>query len=197
MCSAKAQGAACYYTHMKRRIFVAIDLPTDLKTEIGESVRQWQWLPIRWLRQESWHITIIPPVYLEDAHVALLSSVLEKHRLGGSFTLQFSKIILAPPRSPARMIWLEGATPAGLGVLQKHVIAAWTSEPQIPAPSERALKSHITLARFKPGELAELEQKTRTLGEVTMQFDVSDVALMESRLMPNGAEYETLRTFAV
>lgn len=184
---------------MKRRIFIALDLPPELKQQIAETIKQWHWLPIRWSKPEHWHITLIPPVYLEDRELGSLMAALKRQRLGGPFTVRFSQVILAPPGIPARMIWIEGATPAELPQLKKKLEKAWGDLGALPQPKAelRPLSLHVTLARFEPGELKELEAKTRVLGEVDFTFGVQEVAVMESHLKPSGAEYETVTCFPI
>lgn len=182
---------------MKRRISVAIDLPPDLETKVSDVIRQWQWLPIRWLAPEQWHATIIPPVYLDSPAVEELAGTLKNTPLGKSPELTFTKISLAPPGVAARMIWLEGNPPPRLSELVKQIEKTWTSIPAIPHPKSesRPLKLHVTLARFEPGELRELEEKTHVLGEVSLRFTPREVALIESHLRPEGAEYATVAAF--
>lgn len=179
---------------MKRRIFLAIDLPPELKQRISEVIKQWHWLPIRWSKPENWHITLIPPMYLDDRGAELLTVLVSRSRFGKPFPVRFSRVVLAPPGVQARMIWLEGDTPSELPQLKKKLEKLWVSEPALPPlkPESRPSALHVTLARFEPGELKELESKTRTLGEVDFRFEANEVAVMESRLKPSGAEYERL-----
>ena len=181
---------------MKRRVFIAIDLPPELKQRIADTIKQWQWLPIRWLAPENWHITLIPPVHLEDPEIDALVALLKRQRLGGPFGVRFSRVILAPPGAPARMVWLEGEAPSELTQLQKKLEKAWASLAALAQPKgeHRPLALHVTLARFEPGELKELEAKTRTLGEVDFRFEANEVVVMESHLKPSGAEYGRLAT---
>ena len=181
---------------MKHRVFIAIDLPPELKTKVGEVIKQWRWLPIRWLAPESWHITVVPPVYLDDREAGLLSALVGRSRFGKPFPVRFSRVVLAPPGMPARMIWLEGDTSEALIQLKRKLGKAWASVAALPPlePESRAPHLHVTLARFGPGELAELETKTRVLDEVDFRFEASEVAVMESHLKPSGAEYEQLAT---
>lgn len=183
---------------MKRRVFIAIDLTGELKAKIAEIIKQWRWLPIRWLEPENWHITLIPPVYLNDAEVNSLIAALEKSRVSKYFVLNFLRISLAPPGQPSRMIWLEGETPSELVKLKNRLEKVWSARLALPSLKEdsRPLKLHVTLARFEPGDLKELEAKTSVLGEVKFRCEVREIAVMESRLKPAGAEYETLATIA-
>lgn len=184
---------------MKRRVFVAIDLPSDLKSQVAEYIQQWRWLPIRWLKPENWHITLIPPLALEDEEITKLSELLRASRLGGPFSVAFSNIVLAPPGGAARMVWLQGEAPAELAKLRERIEELWNDEKHLPSlkSETRPLALHVTLARFEPGELKELEAKTKVLGEVKLAFEAADVAVMESRLLPDGAEYQTLATAAL
>ena len=193
-----ATAAPWYHHGMKRRIFIAIDLPPELKQDIATAIHRWHWLPIRWLKPENWHATVIPPVYLEDAEVELLVAALRVGRAGKSVPLRFRRITLAPPGMTARMIWLEGETPPGFPGLKKRIEAIWSGERRLPPlRTDPPLRLHVTLARFEPGDLRELEAKTRVLGEVEFAFEARSIAVMESRLTPSGAEYTSMASIAL
>lgn len=186
-----------WYDHaMKRRIFIGIDLPAELKAEAANAITQWRFLPIRWTPPENWHITLVPPRYLEDQELSALVKLLERRKIDEPFPVVFSRVLLAPPGVPARMIWLEGATPPELPKLKHKLEKLWVSQPSVPSlkPELRLPHLHVTLARFEPGHLRELEAKTRVLGEVNFSFTAREIAVMESHLKPSGAEYETLAT---
>ncbi len=185
---------------MKRRIFIALDLSPALKQQVAEAITQWRFLPIRWLPPENWHITLVPPVYLDDPILETLITTLRRSRgCWEPFALRFSRVLLAPPGVPARMIWLEGEMPSELPKLKKKLEKLRASQPDLPPlkSESRPLHLHVTLARFEPGELRELEAKTRVLGEVDFSFEVHEVAVMESHLKPGGAVYETIARFPI
>lgn len=185
---------------MKRRIFIAIALPEELKAKINEAVKQWHWLPIRWLKPENWHITVVPPTYLEESEFEKLAKILKEGRLGRPFAVGFSRISLAPPGGKARMIWLEGETPPELTQLKKKIESLRLVTPSLPPIIEeenREARMHVTLARFESGELKEIEEKTRILGEIKLKFEVREIVMMESRLQSSGAEYIILERMAL
>lgn len=189
-----SRDAVAKVGRVKRRIFIAIDLPQELKAKIAEIIKQWHWLPIRWLKPENWHLTLIPPVYLEDQEIELLKTLLEKRNLGKPLALNFNRVLLAPPGVPARMIWLEGDAPPELGRLKKKLENIWAEGSGLPRlkPELRPLHLHVTLARFESGELQELEAKTRVLGDVDFKCGVKEIVVMESHLQSTGAEYKTI-----
>ncbi len=182
---------------MKRRVFVAVTFPELLREQVSDLIKQWRWLPARWLKPENWHITLVPPVYFEGGEIDLLKDVLSKGWLGKPFAVKLSRVVLAPPGGKARMIWLEGETPPELAKLKKKIETLWLAEARLPRFEEesRSLKLHVTLARFEPGDLREIEEKTRVLGETKFNFKVKEVSIMESHLRPEGAEYETVAGF--
>lgn len=178
---------------MKRRIFFALDLPEDLKERIAEAITQWRWLPIKWLAPANWHVTLVPPASFDPPALELLVALLRRHRLGGAFEITFSRILLAPPGAPARMIWLGGVAPPELARLKRAIERAWAKEPSLPpfeSEARRPFALHATLARFASGDLAALEAKTRVLGEVNFAFEAGEIVVMESHLTRAGAEYE-------
>lgn len=180
---------------MKRRVFIAIDLPIEQKHEVGEAIREFRWLPIRWLRPENWHVTLIPPAYLEEPEVKHLTQLLKREALGGSLTLRFSQLTLAPEGVQARMIWLEGVAPPELLRLKRKLEDLVSSDRELRGlfkRESRPLHLHVTLARFEPGALKQLESKTRILADVHFVCRVAAIQVMESHLKPSGAEYETL-----
>lgn len=179
---------------MKRRVFIAIDLPQEVKARLETAISQWHWLPIRWLKPEFWHITLIPPLYLEDEEIRSLQAVLEHTVLAKPFQLYFSRLMFAPPGIAARMIWLEGTTPKELSDLKKKLEDIMIARPYFfPIRREaRPFKLHVTLARFQPGDLKDLQEKVRMLGEVDLKCSAQGIVLMESHLKSEGAEYELI-----
>ena len=184
----------------RKRIFISIGLPEEVKRSLAEALKKWQWLPIRWLAEENWHITIIPPFYADEKELAAVKEVLEKAvKDFERFKLVFDSIILAPPEKKARMIWFSGPQNKKPEELKKKIEEAFSRHEAIPVlkPEKRPIASHITLARFEEGSLHELEQKTRILEELKISFLVEAVDITESHLKSSGAEYETLFSFSL
>lgn len=190
------RAARLYDNGVKRRIFLAINLPAEFKDGIAGLIKQWRWLPIRWMAPESWHITIIPPMYLEDDKVRALTALLQRAKLGKPLSVRFSQVSLAPPGRASRMIWLEGEAPPELGALKMKLEDLLIGRPHFfPVRREsRPVTLHVTLARFEPGDLRELQERTHVLGEAKMSFAAKEIAVMESHLKTTGAEYERLAT---
>ena len=50
----------------RRRIFIAINLPEDIKRELAAYDQKWSDLPVRWTEKENLHITLEFLGYLTD-----------------------------------------------------------------------------------------------------------------------------------
>ncbi|MBI2639946.1 MAG: RNA 2',3'-cyclic phosphodiesterase [Candidatus Sungbacteria bacterium] len=180
---------------MRRRIFIATGLSEELREKITEAVKRWQWLPIRWVPPQNWHITLVPPFYVTDQEFeAVRLLLLEEARKIHSFSIPFNSIELAPPGQEARMIWLFGAASEKLLELKRRFEERIVLEKSVGGfkKEERAVYPHITLARFEEGGLAEIEKKTRILEQLPLALEVSAIDIMESRLKITGAEYTLL-----
>lgn len=178
---------------MGRRIFIALELPSDLKQKLARAISQWRWLSIRWLPPENWHLTLIPPAVLNYGELEKLLNVFGRTKLQAPFNILFSRILLAPPGRPARMIWLEGDSSRELAQLKAKLEKIWPhGNPTVKSKQPRTDTLHVTLARFQPGELAELESKMRVLGEAKFGFTCQAISVMESHLTREGARYETI-----
>ncbi|MFY9462261.1 MAG: RNA 2',3'-cyclic phosphodiesterase [Candidatus Sungiibacteriota bacterium] len=181
----------------RKRIFISIGLPEEVAQSLAEALKKWQWLPIRWLGEENWHITVIPPFYADEKELTAVTEALAKTVKDlEPFKLVFDSIILAPPGRKARMIWFSGPFSRKLEELKKKIEEAFSRHEAVPSlkPEKRPIASHITLARFEEGNLRELEQKTRILEELKLSFLVGAIDITESHLKSSGAEYETLST---
>lgn len=181
---------------MKQRIFLAIPLPENIQEKVGEKIQEWHWLPIRWLAPEDWHVTLIPPVYLEEDEIARLVALLHQRMRFKPFPFAFERMVLAPPGAAARMVWLEGATPPELARLATHLRREWASDRTLPQPNaeRRPLRLHATLARFEAGALRDLERRSRVLETVRIRANAHGVSVFASRLRPSGAEYQSVVT---
>lgn len=179
----------------KKRIFIAIPLPQEIREKITEAIERLRWLPIRWIPQENWHVTLIPPFTADNDEIAAVRLGIQR-RFGqfSSFAIDFEAVVLAPIGQEARMIWLAGPFSSQLQELKDAL--EWMLRDQFSGNGHkgdgRRLLPHVTLARFCEGDLRALEVKTRTLENAPFSFEAKEACITELRLMPTGAEYETL-----
>jgi len=185
---------------MKHRIFIAINLPEDIKKELSSFQSRWPELPCRWTKKENLHITLAFLGYLTDEELLEVlrtaKKVSQRHKL---FSIILNKICYGPPKKmPPRMVWVEGEKSEELGKLQKDLEnSLFTASIKSLEESEvRPYTPHITLGRIRQWEFRQIEPEERPEieEEISLNFEVNSIEVMESELKRGGAEYTILES---
>lgn len=180
---------------MKRRIFVAIPIPENIKFQVVRWQKEHSVLNVRWLREENLHITLAPPWYAEEKEVEEASKTIQEVLEGfESFVVRITHIMFGPPGSIPRLIWAEGAASVEFKALQNAIQNKLLENPRtgFKTPERRPTLLHLTLARFRPGTFKFLP---KIQGSVNWKFKIESIVIMESVLKRDGAEYGILREF--
>lgn len=182
------------------RIFIAINLREDVKEELLAYRERWPELPARWTCKENLHLTLAFLGNTSDQELAevceLMKLVGERHRL---FPLKFTKIVYGPLKATPRMIWAM-AESQELLVLQKDVEVALSHSAFIHYEAEsRPFSPHLTLAKLNTFQLQhfEMEELPEVNEEISLEFEVRSIEVMESVLKRSGAEYAVVGSFAL
>jgi len=184
---------------MRHRIFIAINLPEDIKKNLADYQAKWPELPIRWTRKENLHITLMFLGYLSDEELLeilrITKEVAQRHE---PFSISLKKIIYGPPKKmPPRMVWVEGEKSEELGKLQEDLESSLQG---LPVNKEnRAYASHITLGRIKEWEFRRIEPEERPeINEgISLNFFVESIDIMESELKKGGPKYIILESISL
>lgn len=162
------------------RVFIAINLPEDVKNQLANYQKKIEGLfqppsPISWTKQDSLHITLEFLGNLSDDEVMKVCQDTEKFAKNHKpFTITLDKISYGPPKKmPPRMIWVAGE--------------------KIP---ELNLTPHITLGRIKMWEFRQIEPEERpdVAQEIDLYFEVNSIEVMESQLKKSGPSYTILES---
>jgi len=182
------------------RLFIAINLPQEVKDKIEEAVIKIQPLfnfPVRFLTPQNWHLTITFLGYQPDEALgSILKSIQETAAGFDPVLIKFEKIIYGPPGKPARMLWLVGAEEISqnLGEIKEKLETELIKNKVNFRQEKRQFHTHLTLARFQY-EGIELPSEV-PLPKIDCCFEAQTLDLMESHLKRSGAEYELLSQFA-
>ncbi|MDO8391796.1 MAG: RNA 2',3'-cyclic phosphodiesterase [Actinomycetota bacterium] len=161
------------------RLFLAIWPPDEVAEELLALHRKDQ-QGVRFVRPENWHITLR---FFGEAHPSDVADALARAalpachaRLGPAVDVMNERALVVPV--------------AGVDDLA-FVVRERTARVGEPAP--KRFVGHLTVARVKAHV-----PMPRALGAmVGAEFAVSEIALVQSRLDPDGARYETLHTWPV
>ncbi len=184
------------------RLFVACEVPDDVKETIGEVIeglRQKSGSAVRWIRPEGVHVTLkflgeVPTKKLPAVKLAIQEAV-----VGHSpFELEFSTIGTFGGREGLRIMWVGIAGDVlRLEALVRAVNAALAVVGF--EPERRPFRPHLTLGRVRDEistrHRAEIEVAVGKTGVPQVSWRTAQVSLMRSRLTSQGATYEVLATF--
>lgn len=185
------------------RLFFALLLDDQTKRRIGlvqETMkRTLAGQHIAWVKQENVHITLR---FLGEQDDKGVQNAIEAGDAVSCRHAPFRFVVrgagVFPDARRARVLWVGTEEP-----LEPLYRLAHDMERELRqrgfAPEDKPFRAHITLARIKTPVPAQVIEKllaslpSEPLGVV----EVASVALMQSILHPNGAEYTPVRTFTL
>ena len=180
------------------RLFVAIDIPEDVRSAIGALVSKLRLAcrEARWVRIEGLHVTLkfIGETRAEKA--AEIKTALASIPSRTPIPIHFRGLGFFPHERRPRVLWAGIETGAELAGLAASVETAL--QHLGIAREEREFSAHLTLARFDtPRGLDAL--RTAIEKAAPLEFGATtakEFHLYQSVLKPGGAEYTRLATFS-
>lgn len=199
---------------MKRRIFIAINLPEDIRGKLVSYQKKidrfftFDWGEtsavklIRWTKKENLHITLVFIGYIREEELLeifrIVKAVTSRNK---SFEVRLNRICYGPPKKiPPRMVWVVGEKSFEFAALRDDLERSLAASEQVPfAPENRAFSPHITLGRIKTWQWKRIEPEERPniAEEISLNFRVNSIEIMESQLKRGGAEYTVLESFSL
>jgi 2'-5' RNA ligase len=185
------------------RLFVACELPQealDALARLQADLREKGAGRLRWVRPEGIHLTLkflgaVAPEMAQRVTDALAASIVEPFTLN----LRFDRLGSFGGRMRLRVLWIGLA-----GDVEELASLAETVENALRPlgfPREnRRFAPHLTLARV-PDDMG-IEERSRLADLIAAyklpplpSMSISEVALMQSFLLPGGARYEQRASF--
>ena len=189
----------------KRRVFIAINLPEDIKQKLGDYQKKIEKLftpyrseasgsgPIRWTKQDNIHITLAFLGYIADQElINICSAVKEAASKHSSFPVNLFKICYGPTdKKPPRMVWAIGEKSEEFASLKDDL------DKSLAISEKRQFSPHITLGRIRKWEWQRIEPEERLEvdEEIDLSFSFDSIELMESVLKRGGPEYTILESY--
>ncbi|MCU0512293.1 MAG: RNA 2',3'-cyclic phosphodiesterase [Anaerolineae bacterium] len=174
------------------RLFVAIDLPAPVKTQLA--ALQHDLAGAAWMTPAQMHLTLhfIGEVS-EDAAEQIAGAL--KQVNAPAFTLAVQGTGTYPPEGKARVLW--AGLPHHEALLALYQATGSALQQTGYQPDSRPYSPHITLARFKePPSPLTLRRYLDTHRHFASEpFPVEQFVLYRSTLTPGGAFYSLLHRF--
>ncbi len=184
---------------MKKRIFIAINLPNKIKKELADVQNQLAEfdLPIRWTKIKNIHLTLVFLGYIEEKKVTEVTKVIEalinKVR---SFEISIKNLGVFPNFKNPRIIWIGIENNKDLINLRNGLVNNLRGlKFKI---EKRDFSPHLTLGRTKKRisvKAGNLENIYKKIGKVDLEkFRVESVEIMESKLKVGGFDYKEIKS---
>lgn len=178
-----------------KRIFIAIELPRDLKEKMIEVKNYFKNLPFRWVKPENIHLTLFFLGNLEDKEIENLKEICQNTiSLSKSFPISFKRLGGFPDQRKIHTLWVGVEENNQLDHLYLSLASKLQSGGfQIEG---RKFTPHITLARLKRG--INLEKEIEKFKEKDFgKFLVTKVTLFASLLKASGPKHIPLGNFSL
>lgn len=178
------------------RLFLALDLPCDVRDAIGRARRELEptlagW---RWTRAEGVHVTVRFLGEVDDVRLADLAPRWERAALAatGPLPLEVAGLGCFPSRRRPRVLWVGVSEEPDRGRL-RALAAALEREARGAGfpPETRGFRAHATLARAAGVGACAPPEREWTFGRAWIE----SLTLFRSDLGPGGARYTALATF--
>jgi RNA 2',3'-cyclic 3'-phosphodiesterase len=179
------------------RTFIAIDIPQEIKMELDKLIIELRsYAPdIRWVRAANLHLTLRFLGDIPKHSVGDLAAELAKNVTGfGPFHISLSGVGGFPNLKRARIIWIGG----GEGcerlkdlepLVEKSCVNLSLGE------ADKPFSCHLTIGRVKfPKGHEKLVSEIESMSFDSPLFEVGEIVIFKSELLPAGPRYTRLET---
>jgi len=184
-----------------RRLFIAIDLPDDVRKQLADVLRRLQTgcrfvdCHPKWVKAENLHVTLVFLGNVADSDVSRVSDIMiSVVRQLAPFELSLEGLSFFPPDVKDPKVFstvISGQINSLKSVYGELAGALRAANVYV---ENRPYRPHLTLARLtsvktasRLGPLAESH-----CNMLNAKFPVNEIVLFESRLGPNGATYNAV-----
>lgn len=180
------------------RLFVAINLPEDVREALHEEVAplREEGYPVRWLPSENYHLTLkfLGPV--RDERVGTVEQATERVAAQTPpFSLEIQGVGAFPSLRRPRVLWVGVAPTPALRCFKQDL--EWALAEHDFERETRAFHPHVTVGRVKSDEGAgAFRGLDRRAGELAVRHTVpvQTVEVMRSRRSREGSRYTVVRS---
>ncbi len=181
---------------MTKRIFIAINLPSEVKQKLSAVIEKLKKInpdyAIKWVKPENLHLTLHFFGELSEEKIPLIEEGIEKIiKKTPSFKLKTGGFGCFPNEQTPRVIFVEVKDMKTIRILIGE-LEVMLQNLGFPIDT-RPWQAHLTLGRIKN----RIRCKVSGVELESMTFDVKSVELMESTLLPEGPIYSVIKSFAL
>ena len=178
------------------RSFICVSIPSQVRHSVADVQQELRAVcrDVKWVRPESMHITLKFLGDVEQDRIQALKLSLERAVSSSSpFLMSLDGLGRFPKSGRARVIW------AGIrqGAVILKTLAQSVDEACVSLGFEREKRPfspHLTLGRVRRGALIDAERCLQNNDFTSGSFEVREMQLMKSDLLPSGARYTVIHS---
>ena len=172
---------------MKRKLFIAISPPEDVKKTLSLVKKGFPEIPAKWTEKNNIHLTLLFIGHADNDKIEEIKGRIKRGvKKINPFQIEIETISYAPSGSmPPKMIWAK--------ITRSEPLSQLRSKIRIDHDD---FSPHITLARINTWQFAKMDQEELPMIEMERAtFMVESVELMESKISKGILKYELLERF--
>ncbi|MBU3918512.1 RNA 2',3'-cyclic phosphodiesterase [Patescibacteria group bacterium] len=183
---------------MLHRVFIAVNLPEEIKEKLFSFGKKYQSLPAKWVEKENIHITVLFLGNLDDNQlfetIQNTKQILKNHK---PFLVEIEQLTYGPDNKiPPKMIWAKVKKNKEFSCLKNDIENALFDLPEYKYKTKegKSFSPHITIARIESFKFRALPNNPEIDIPLNMQFEINSIDIMESVLTKKGPEYTILES---
>lgn len=172
------------------RIFIAIELPEQVKTYLFELQKKIKGVKARWVAKKNLHLTLNFVGEIQEDKVDKIKSILKTIKQD-KFQASLSEIGFFPNSNLVKVVWV-GLEPRKT-ILQ---LAQKIDQELMDFSREQKFESHITLGRLS--SFKKKEDFFKSIKEIKIEklsFNIDSFKLIKSELHKDGPKYTPIENF--
>ncbi len=181
----------------RRRIFIAINLPQDIKKTLAGYEKKWNELPAKWIPADNLHITLLFLGDVKDEELAdICLTAKEVSKRHSILDINLSKISYGPDgKLPPKMVWASSEKSKELSALKKDLEDSLEGKVNL-LPDFKIFSPHVTMARISAlaWRAIEPEERPEVDESVDLTFTVESIEVMESESKKGGLQYTVIES---
>jgi 2'-5' RNA ligase len=174
---------------MKKKVFLAINLPEEIKKEISIAKKNYLNIPGRWVLNNELQVVVSAWINIGLDEINKIDLCLKKNlNKTSSFNIILDRVSFYPTKNP-KMIWIKIKKSDNLILLKKEL--------DKKIKSNYKLDPHITLLKinswsFKKTDPEEIYKEEE---DISINLDVYSLSLMESKIKKGKPEYILIKNY--
>lgn len=178
----------------QRKVFIGVNIPAKVAQRLTTKVMPWQHLPLRWVKERNYHITLDFLGHIDDdAVVEVCERVRAVCETIAPFDVLLETIRLVPqPGLQAKMLWFSGEPGDELLALRQAIGEAL----DIPSGKNKSFSPHILLGRIREKQWHALDMQPVLEEKFGVLIPIETVTVFESVFESGqGLSYQTLGAY--